>query len=91
MNDIKSTAAKILSTGEPTEDEARRLAGYVLSDASPERINPPTHAVKTPDRSTKPTEELLRMLKAGRGVTGYKQRNEAIEAELALRKAEGSQ
>ena len=34
---IKSTAARVLSTGEATDEEARSLAAYALGDAEPMR------------------------------------------------------
>lgn len=63
---IQSVAGHVLSTGEATPEEAKRLAAAVLGDDS---LTPP---------STKSREDLLRILSQIEGKEGQTERAEAI-------------
>lgn len=82
MSELKSTAARVLSTGDATTDEARQLAAYVLSD---DKHVPPVGSATNPEPAvqTRYSEaDLKRILQASKGQPGYKQREEAIRVEL---------
>jgi len=82
MSKIRSTAARVLSTGDATTDESRKLAAYVLSD---DKHVPPAGSATNPEPAvrTRYTEsDLKRILQASKGQPGYKQREEAIHVEL---------
>ena len=67
---IKATAARVLSTGEATEDEARSLAAYALGDdAQP--------------RTARSMADLKRLLANVEGREGQTERAAAIKAEMA--------
>ena len=66
---IKSTAARVLSTGEATDEEARSLAAYVLGDAEPLRT---AHT----------RDDLARILSKIEGQEGQAERVREIKAQI---------
>lgn len=66
---IKSTAARVLSTGEATDEEARSLAAYALGDAEPERT---AHT----------RDDLERILSKIEGQEGQAERVREIKAQM---------
>lgn len=66
---IKSVAAHVLATGEATEEEATRLAGYALGDAAPAR-------------TTRSLQDLKRIASKLEGVEGQSERLPAVRAEI---------
>jgi hypothetical protein len=67
---IKSTAARVLSTGEATEAEAKSLAAYALGDSAP-------------IRTTRSREDLERMIAKLSEAEGQEERVAMMRAELA--------
>lgn len=68
---IRSVAGHVLSTGEATDEEAKRLAAAILGDDS---LTPPT---------TKSREDLERILSRIEGQEGQRERADAIRQTLA--------
>lgn len=66
---IRSTAARVLATGEATNAEAQTLAGYALG-SQPEQ------------RTTRSFEELRDLLRKVDGVEGQSERANEIRAEM---------
>lgn len=66
---IKSVAAHVLATGEATDEEAARLAGYALGDAAPAR-------------TTRSMADLKRLADKLEGVEGQSERLAAVRAEI---------
>ncbi len=66
---IKSTAARVLSTGEATEAEAKSLAAFVLGDAEPQRTS---HT----------RDDLDRILSKIEGQEGQAERVREIKAQM---------
>lgn len=66
---IRSTAARVLATGEATEDEAMTLAGYALGS-------------QPQPRTARSLEELGALLSKIDGVEGQTERANAIRAEM---------
>jgi len=69
MSKIRSTAARVLSTGEATDEEAKSLAAYALGDAAPVR-------------TTRSLSELQALYDKVNGVEGQTERARAIKAEM---------
>lgn len=69
MSRIKSTAARVLSTGEATDEEAKSLAAFVLGDAEPMRT---AHT----------RDDLARILSKIEGQEGQAERVREIKAQM---------
>lgn len=76
MTSIKSVAGHVLSTGEATPDESKRLAAAVLGDDS---LTP------RPSRSLDDLKDLLRKVD---GVEGQKERADEIRKQIAALEAD---
>ena len=82
VTNIKSTAARVLSTGDASESDARQLAAYVLSD---DKHVPPVGSATNPEPAVQTRytlSDLKRLLNASKGQPGYKQRAEAIQKQI---------